>query len=105
MPPGGDDSVIINKLVFFFFFLLEIVYENMPKDRNQEGTGIFNSETPEGTNEWEDFISIIDSILETVPLDDPEVFYSFAPFLLYSEKHKEKLNGMDLRLVYESNNT
>ncbi|KAM0679767.1 hypothetical protein GINT2_001938 [Glugoides intestinalis] len=84
--------------------MMKIVYENMPKDRNQEGTGIFNSETPEGTNDWEDFISIIDSIVENVPLEDPEVFYKFAPFLLHSEKHKEKLNGMDLRLVYESNN-
>ncbi|KAM0681642.1 hypothetical protein GINT2_000156 [Glugoides intestinalis] len=84
--------------------MLEIVYENMPKDRNQEGTGIFNSETPAGIKEWNDFTSIIDSILETVPLEDPAVFYSFAPFLLHSEKHKEKLNGMDLRLVYESNN-
>ncbi|KAM0680675.1 hypothetical protein GINT2_000944 [Glugoides intestinalis] len=84
--------------------MMKIVYENMPKDENQEGTGIFNSEIPAGTNEWEDFISIIDSILENVPLEDPEVFYSFAPFLLHSGKHKEKLNGMDLRLVYESNN-
>ncbi|KAM0679520.1 hypothetical protein GINT2_002364 [Glugoides intestinalis] len=84
--------------------MMKIVYENMPKDRNQEGTGIFNSETPEGTNEWDDFISIIDSIVENVPLEDPEVFYSFAPFLLHSLKHKEKLNGMDLRLIFNLNN-
>ncbi|KAM0679583.1 hypothetical protein GINT2_002212 [Glugoides intestinalis] len=86
--------------------MLKTVYENMPKDRNQEGTGIFNSETPEGTNEWNDFTSIIDSILENVPLEDlaVAVFNKFAPFLLYSEKHKEKLNGFDLRLVYESKN-
>ncbi|KAM0680384.1 hypothetical protein GINT2_001443 [Glugoides intestinalis] len=84
--------------------MLETVYENMLKDRNQEETGIFNSETPEGTNDREDFIRIIDSIVENVPLEDPEVFYSFAPFLLHSGKYKNKLNGMDLRLVYESNN-
>ncbi|KAM0680425.1 hypothetical protein GINT2_001485 [Glugoides intestinalis] len=79
--------------------MLKIVYENMPKDENEAGTRIFNSETPEGTNEWDDFIRIIDSILENVPLEDPEVFYSFAPFLLHSEKHKEKLNDMNLRLI------
>ncbi|KAM0680654.1 hypothetical protein GINT2_001342 [Glugoides intestinalis] len=84
--------------------MLKIVYENMLKDRNQEGTGIFNSETPEGTNEWNDFTSIIDSILENVPLEDPAVFNMFAHFLHHSEKHKEKLNGFDLRLVYESKN-
>ncbi|KAM0680147.1 hypothetical protein GINT2_001530 [Glugoides intestinalis] len=84
--------------------MMKIVYENMPKDRNQEGTGIFNSETPEGTNEWNDFTSIIDSILENVPLEDPAVFNMFAPFLLYSEKHKEKLNGFDLRLIFNLNN-
>ncbi|KAM0680970.1 hypothetical protein GINT2_000752 [Glugoides intestinalis] len=32
--------------------MMKIVHENMPKDRNEAGTGIFNSETPEGTNEW-----------------------------------------------------
>ncbi|KAM0679887.1 hypothetical protein GINT2_002059 [Glugoides intestinalis] len=84
--------------------MLKIVYENMPKDENEAGTRIFNSETPEGTNEWEDFTSIIDSILENVPLEDPAVFNMFAPFLLYSEKHKEKLNGFDLRLIFNLNN-
>ncbi|KAM0680254.1 hypothetical protein GINT2_001639 [Glugoides intestinalis] len=84
--------------------MLKIVYENMPKDRNQEGTGIFNSETPEGIKEWNDFISIIDSILENVPLEDPEVFYKFVPFLLHSEKYKNKLKGVDLKLIFNLNN-
>ncbi|KAM0680310.1 hypothetical protein GINT2_001364 [Glugoides intestinalis] len=84
--------------------MLKIVYENMPKDENQEGTGIFNSETPAGIKEWNDFTSIIDSILENVPLEDPAVFNMFAHFLLHSGKYKNKLNGLDLRLVYESKN-
>ncbi|KAM0679446.1 hypothetical protein GINT2_002287 [Glugoides intestinalis] len=84
--------------------MMKIVYENMPKDENQKGTGIFNSETPAGIKEWNDFTSIIDSILENVPLEDPAVFNMFAPFLLYSEKHKEKLNGFDLRLIFNLNN-
>ncbi|KAM0679448.1 hypothetical protein GINT2_002289 [Glugoides intestinalis] len=84
--------------------MMKIVHENMPKDRNEAGTGIFNSETPEGTNEWDDFIRIIDSILENVPLEDPEVFDKFAPFLLHSEKYKNKLKGVDLKLIFNLNN-
>ncbi|KAM0681173.1 hypothetical protein GINT2_000367 [Glugoides intestinalis] len=84
--------------------MLKIVYENMPKDRNEAGTGIFNSETPEGIKEWDDFIRIIDSILENVPLEDPAVFYKFVPFLLHSGKYKNKLKGVDLRLIFNLNN-
>ncbi|KAM0680054.1 hypothetical protein GINT2_001744 [Glugoides intestinalis] len=58
------------------------------------------------TNEsgWASFANDIDSTLNSINLEDPVVFNKFAPFLLYSEKHKDKLNGMDLRLVYESKN-
>ncbi|KAM0679479.1 hypothetical protein GINT2_002322 [Glugoides intestinalis] len=58
------------------------------------------------TNEKErvGFANNIDPILDIVPLENSEVFNKFAPFLLYSVNHKDKLKGMDLRLVYESNN-
>ncbi|KAM0681394.1 hypothetical protein GINT2_000596 [Glugoides intestinalis] len=58
------------------------------------------------TNEKErvGFAKDIDPILDIVPLENSEVFNKFAPFLLYSVNHKDKLKDMDLRLVYESNN-
>ncbi|KAM0679582.1 hypothetical protein GINT2_002211 [Glugoides intestinalis] len=58
------------------------------------------------TNEKErvGFAKDIDSILNSVNLENSEVFNKFAPFLLYSANHNEKLKDMDLRLVYESNN-
>ncbi|KAM0679766.1 hypothetical protein GINT2_001937 [Glugoides intestinalis] len=59
---------------------------------------------PTNKKERVSFAKSIDSILENVPLEDPVVFNMYAPFLLYSEKYNYMLNGMDLRLVYESNN-
>ncbi|KAM0679484.1 hypothetical protein GINT2_001057 [Glugoides intestinalis] len=57
---------------------------------------------PTNENEWVSFANNIDSTLEDVPLWNQKVFNTFAPFLLYSEKHK--LKDMDLRLVYETKN-
>ncbi|KAM0680567.1 hypothetical protein GINT2_001255 [Glugoides intestinalis] len=76
--------------------MLAIVYEEMTK--------VLNDESPAGINDLQAFVGIIGSILESVPLDDPMVFYKFAPFLLHSEKYSENLNGINLRLVYESSN-
>ncbi|KAM0680110.1 hypothetical protein GINT2_001803 [Glugoides intestinalis] len=84
--------------------ILEIIYDKMPKYRNEEGTRIFNSKTAAGENDWEDFVGIIEAILEKVPLEDQAVFHNFAPFLLHSEKHMENLNGMDLRQILHCSN-
>ncbi|KAM0681136.1 hypothetical protein GINT2_000921 [Glugoides intestinalis] len=67
---------------------LEEIYGSMPRNE-KERVG---------------FAKSIDSILNSINLEDPVVFNKFAPFLLYSANHNEKLKGMDLRLVYESKN-
>ncbi|KAM0679663.1 hypothetical protein GINT2_002071 [Glugoides intestinalis] len=70
---------------------------------NQKLHAIVNSSEEKHKNELNIFVESIDSILKNVPLEDPVVFNMFAPFLLHAEKYNGKLNGMDLRLVYESN--
>ncbi|KAM0680645.1 hypothetical protein GINT2_001333 [Glugoides intestinalis] len=67
---------------------LKSIYGTMPTDKNG----------------WVSFANDIDSILNKLSLWIPRVFNNFAPFLLHSGKHKEKLNGFDLRLVYETKN-
>ncbi|KAM0680231.1 hypothetical protein GINT2_001616 [Glugoides intestinalis] len=59
---------------------------------------------PMNEKERVSFAKSIDSIIENVPLEDLEVFNKFAPFLLHSVNHNEKLKDMDLRQVYESKN-
>ncbi|KAM0681498.1 hypothetical protein GINT2_000010 [Glugoides intestinalis] len=70
---------------------------------NQKLHAIVNSSEEKHKNELNIFVERIDSILKNVPLEDPVVFNMFAPFLLHAEKYNGKLNGMDLRLVYETN--
>ncbi|KAM0679953.1 hypothetical protein GINT2_001894 [Glugoides intestinalis] len=65
---------------------------------------IYENNMPMNENGWVGFAKDIDSILNSINLEDPVVFNKFAPFLLYSVNHNEKLKGMDLRLVYESKN-
>ncbi|KAM0681219.1 hypothetical protein GINT2_000416 [Glugoides intestinalis] len=65
---------------------------------------IYENNMPMNENGWVGFAKSIDSILNSINLEDPVVFNKFAPFLLHSANHNEKLKGMDLRLVYESNN-
>ncbi|KAM0680134.1 hypothetical protein GINT2_001830 [Glugoides intestinalis] len=67
---------------------LKSLYEKMPTDE---------------TN-LDDFAKRVDSTLKNVPLEDLAVFNKFALFLLHSEKHNYMLKGMDLRLVYRSEN-
>ncbi|KAM0679517.1 hypothetical protein GINT2_002361 [Glugoides intestinalis] len=65
---------------------------------------IYENNIPTNESGWVTFANDIDPILNSVPLENSEVFNKFAPFLLYSVNHKDKLKDMDLRLVYESNN-
>ncbi|KAM0681506.1 hypothetical protein GINT2_000018 [Glugoides intestinalis] len=67
---------------------LEEIYKTIPMNETELGV----------------FVERIDSILNSVPLKDQKVFNKFAPFLLHSVNHNEKLKDMDLRLVYETKN-
>ncbi|KAM0680879.1 hypothetical protein GINT2_001153 [Glugoides intestinalis] len=86
--------LIASTLISCYFFKkeelerLEKIYGKMPTNKKERVS----------------FAKDIDSILDIVPLENSEVFNKFAPFLLYSVNHKDKLKDMDLRLVYESNN-
>ncbi|KAM0681831.1 hypothetical protein GINT2_000348 [Glugoides intestinalis] len=89
--------LIASTLISCYFFTeeeleslkrLEKIYGKMPTNEKERVT----------------FANDIDPILDIVPLENSEVFNKFAPFLLYSVNHKDKLKDMDLRLVYETKN-
>ncbi|KAM0680701.1 hypothetical protein GINT2_000971 [Glugoides intestinalis] len=86
--------LIASTLISCYFFKkeelkrLEKIYGKMPTNKKERVS----------------FANDIDPILNSINLEDPVVFNKFAPFLLYSANHNEKLKGMDLRLVYESKN-
>ncbi|KAM0680935.1 hypothetical protein GINT2_000717 [Glugoides intestinalis] len=92
-------SILISSTLISCYFFTEEELESLK--RLEE---IYENNMPTNGNGWVGFAKSIDSILNSINLEDPVVFNKFAPFLLYSANHNEKLKGMDLRLIFNLNN-